>query len=198
MAVRLDEPDRSPDAANDVGPHCVLLALTETSRIGGDSLSAARDDVDDWAAAAKAGESCLYAIGHLPGWARGAKHMRLLCEQGFVELRQYRLRELMTQYVAVRTARPWLGAVRPIRIAREISAIARLIPALLERLDALAEAGAPCPTNSEIAEELGITVRQAAYLFCCLEEAGAIRRELLKAAPYRVIIIVKTGRSTGR
>lgn len=197
MAAAVLPPERTA-AANDAGPHCALLALTEVSRTGGDSLSAARDAVEDWAAGAGAGESCLYAIGHLPGWSKGGAHMRLLCEQGFVQLRQHRLRELMTQYVAVRTARPWVGAVRPVRVSREVSRIAMLLPVLLDRLADLAEAGEPCPTNGEWADGFGIAVRQAAYLFCCLDEAGAIRREPLKQWPWRVVTIVKTGRSTGR
>lgn len=173
-----------------------MLPLVDLTRIGGDGAAAQVGTIEAWVAGRSAGAECVYAIGHLPVWAKGPKLVRDLAERGFVHLFHDR-KPNPKHYIARRTGRPWNGAITPLRIAREVSCLSPVLAPMMDRLIELAEAGAPCPSNAQWADELGVTKRQAAYLFCCLGRANAISVRLVTEPPFRVVTVIKSGKSTG-
>lgn len=177
-------------------PLRALLPLVGVTRIGGDGAAAQVATIEGWAAGAIAGAECVYAIGHLPVWAKGPRLMRDLADRGFVHLFHDRKPE-PKHYVARRTGRPWMGAPRPIRIARGVTCLTPMLGPLMALLTEAAEARSPCPGNAELAAELQVTKRQAAYLMCCLARAHSIETRLMSEPPFRIVTIVKTGKSTG-
>jgi len=174
----------------------LMLPLIDLSRIGGNGACAQAEAIEDWIAAARPGDECVYAIGHLPVWARGPKAMRAMAERGLVHPYMDRAPQ-PKHYVARRLSARWTGAPRPMRIARRAACLAGMIAPLLELLTEAAETGAACPTNATLATALGISQRQAAYLMVCLVRAASIRVDLLGAAPWRIVTIVGRGISTG-
>ncbi|MHA3791478.1 hypothetical protein [Sphingomonas sp. YL-JM2C] len=174
----------------------LMLPLIDLTRIGGNGACAQAEAIEAWAAQAEAGAECVYAIGHLPVWAKGPTAMRLLAERGLVHPYQDRA-WTPKHYVARRLGRPWAGAVRPIQIVRRVACLTGLLGPLLELLTEAAEEGAPCPTNAALAAALGIEPRQAAYLMVCLVRAGSIAVALRAGPPFRIVTIVQRGISTG-
>ncbi|MES2494611.1 MAG: hypothetical protein V4618_00725 [Pseudomonadota bacterium] len=174
----------------------VMLPLIDLTRIGGNGACAQAAAIDGWTAEAAPGAECVYAIGHLPVWSKGPGAMRVLAERGYVHLFHDRAPQ-PKHYVARRTARPWAGPVRPVRVARQVACLSGHLAPAMEMLAEAAEMDLACPSNAELAEALGVTARQAAYLVGCLVRAGSIQVELVVGPPFRIVTIVQSGISTG-
>lgn len=203
LQIRPEDPRPSPAeggiAANDEpAADAALGALHGFHRIGGDAAVMLPEAVTAWVRGAAFKEAKVYAVGHLPIWSKGPGAMRELCARGYVDLTCDRTKS-PKQYIAQRTSKPWSDLVAaPKRIARPVACYDRHLAELMEMLVEWAEAEAPVPSNAEIAEQLGLDRGdQVSYLFGVLDKAGQIKRRAIEGPPYRIITVVKTGRSTG-
>lgn len=197
MALQI-QPEPSIAANDDPDAAASLGELHGFHRIGGDAAVMLPEAVTAWVRGAAAGAQKVYAVGHLPTWSKGPGAMRELCAKGFVNLTCKR-DTAPKQYIAQRTSKPWTELVSaPKRVARPVPCYDRHLAELMDLVREWAEAEAPVPPNAEIAKLLGLDRGvQVAYLFGVLDKAGQIRRRAIDGPPYRIITVVKTGRSTG-
>ncbi|SDC30206.1 hypothetical protein SAMN05444678_102242 [Sphingomonas sp. YR710] len=161
--------------------------------------------LDAWVAAAREGETFLYAKGcGLPKWSKVPARVRTLGDAGFVTLRQVHQAEFDTDFLVRRTALPWVADVGPVpcsagafdRMAsdRQRDAEAAM---LLGLLGTAASLDAPCPSNAWLAGRIGCCPDRVKRLFDVLINAGSIRRRHSEWEPGRIVTIVATGRETG-
>lgn len=166
--------------------------------IGGTGPAMTHDAVIAWARDASPRASIVYALGHLPCWAKGPKAMRMLADRRLVDLHCDRSHD-PKRYVAVRTSKAWPreGLDRPsiMRVPRDSGPeMARLLEILRED----AAEGLPCRSNAELAMLADLRSRdRVKYLLGELERAGAITRRDVRQLPGRIVTISATGASTG-
>lgn len=185
-------------AANDEPCARVIGPLEGQSHLGGDGMAMLADAVTAWVKAAAPGQQIVYATGHLPAWSKGPGRMRDLACEGYVHLVCDRKPD-PKQYVAQRTSMAWREEAAPQRrIARAVASYEAEVARLYDVLRELAAEGAPCPSNAELAREIGLeTAQQGAYALSCLVKADKVINRPVEGPPYRVITIVSGGRRTG-
>lgn len=158
------------------------------------SWTISREAVDRWLASAKVDDRLIYAHGSLTDQSLGA-YVRSLMDAGELALRQERsVTDRAIDYVAIRCAPP---AKAP---ALEPEPDLYLV-ALLGRLERAARRGLKCPTDQQLADELGLKRSQVKDRMRRLVIAGKIATRLEPHAgpsPWRVVTILATAKETAR
>lgn len=182
----------APVSMWDVAPS----APTQTDLTGADGI-ATGDDVRRWLADAMPGDIALYArASNLIGSPIGPV-IRDLCDQCLIEMLPQQRSGQHFLYRVRRTRSP-----RPSRPLPAVGAVQQDAEAELMLVKAVlrsaARAGAPCPSNAEIARRCGLSdADRARYRMRQLRETGVIRVEAIAAEPRRVVTIVSNGKRTG-
>lgn len=130
--------------------------------------------------------------------AKNRGRVQVQVRQVLVELTVDEAKQLMAQlHVAAKTvawARQESAERRETGFSTDPLARAHVQRRVLQLLEAAAEAGAPCPSNRELCEALGMERLDASDVVLALEARRLIRVERLSNA--RIVTIVATGKRT--
>ncbi|WP_125958701.1 hypothetical protein [Sphingomonas koreensis] len=153
--------------------------------------------VSTWVLHSAPGRVCVYArVDRLPRGGVGER-VRHLHAAGLVKmLPQRRCEGGLYDYRVQRTSLPFQQA-RPVPDEKGLSPNARL---LMELLVAIADQGAQCPTDRDLAACLGLKhAHQVGHLMSVLRDRHLVRvdwHEAIVNMPVRVVTITDTGAST--
>ena len=176
--------------------HASIVAAPILLGPEGKSFVAPASAIDAWLDEARPGEACVYARATmLPRDAAGVMRARGFFQRGLVTLEPMRRWASDPRVFEYRMRRTGRGAPPPpVAPPATLSADER---ALLDYIEARAEAGQPMETNTTIAERLrwrdGAHVNQ---LLNHLVKHGAIRRQPILRRPFRIITVAATGLRT--
>lgn len=158
-------------------------------------FAASADGLNSWVAGASPNRLCVYARGQMVPRGVGACAMTLMA-QGLILLRRGRHApgSPLFDYAARRTALP-LDQARIVPISTTLPAETRHLFDILARM---ADDGARCPSNEQLAALIGVRDAKAAHKHLAkLTEANMISVAWPEDAGFRQIEILESGAKTG-
>ncbi|HVM38319.1 MAG TPA: GntR family transcriptional regulator [Sphingomicrobium sp.] len=172
-------------------------SATPLHRRRSESYSITLDRLGEWLRSSKPGDRLTYAHGPYLVATELAARVRGLIDGEEVHHRRYRADDGAFDYVIIRNRVRVALPPRPRRdTAIDLDAI---MSGLFLLLKATARRGERCPSDSALAQALGVSRDQVKWALRKLVAAGLVASRVVPAAgdpKYRVVTVVATGRET--